>query len=376
MREAFYVDPTVVFLNNGSFGATPRCVLEACWEWQREMEKQPVNMLVRRAEQLLLDSKAPLAQLIGCQVSDLAWVQNVTLGVNQIAQSLELGPSDTVLMNNHEYGAVARTFRYLSREKGFQLREAVLPSELISPDQVVESLVAHTDASTKVWVVSHITSASSLLFPVEEIMQAAKRFPGLKVLVDGAHAPGQVALKLDQLKPDYYVGTLHKWLFCPKGTSFVYVAPEHQASIKPVIIGWNYEPHYATKESQWIYTVQMLGTRDISNFLAVPTALEFAERNSRSLCVTAISSFRKRVAAHFPEAGYSCPLQMVSLKLPSTCDEVELHEWLWNRHRIEVPVHRIGEQAYLRPSFQIYNRQAELESLSQALCTYFGLDML
>jgi isopenicillin-N epimerase len=376
VREAFYIDPTVIFLNNGSFGATPRCVLEASWEWQRELEKQPVNLLVRRAEQLLVDSKQPLATLLGCLATELAWIQNVTFGVNQVAHSLDLGPGDKVLLNNHEYGAVSRTFRYLSLQKGFELCEAALPQDLSNPQQVIDTLVAATDSSTKVWVVSHVTSASALLFPIQEIMQAARRFPGLKVLVDGAHAAGQVPIDLDQLKPDFYVGTLHKWLFCPKGTSFLYVAPQHQASIKPLVIGWNYEPHYATKESQWIYTVQMLGTRDISNFLAVPAALEFSARNPRNLCVNAISSFRKRLGTNFPEAGYSCPLQMVSLKLPSSCNEQELHQWLWSRHKIEVPVHRIGPQAYLRPSFQIYNRQEELESLSQALCTYFGLDLM
>lgn len=370
----FSVRSDVTFLNNGAFGATPRAVQELHFEWQRELERQPIDFLARRAEGLVLQSKEALAEALGCGADHLAFVSNVTFGTNQVVQCLDLGPGDEVVYNQHEYGAVIRMLEVLSQRRGFSLRVAQLPLGPLSSQAVVTAYTSQSGPATKLWVVSHVTSASALWLPVEELLQAARQYSHLRVLVDGAHAPGQIPLHLGQLRPDFYVGTLHKWFFCPKGTSFLYVDPKHWEQIQPMIIGWNHRPVVAPKELAWIYNVQMLGTRDITNYLVVPAGLEYAKRHPRQDCQQALQELIEAAAPDFgaPYAGQPNRLQMVCLALPPDWDEAHLHQWLWSEHKIDAPCHRVGQQAFVRPSFQLYNDRAQLHELLTRLREYPG----
>ena len=119
LKHHFLLDPSVTFLNHGSFGATPKPVYREYQRWQREMEKQPVEFLGRRITQLLADSRAELGKYLGTSGDNLIYTQNVTVSLNIVARSLELGTGDEVLTTNHEYGAIDRTWHFLSKEPHF-----------------------------------------------------------------------------------------------------------------------------------------------------------------------------------------------------------------------------------------------------------------
>ena len=373
--DLFLLDPKVTFLNHGSFGATPRCVLENQQHWQREMERQPVDFFDRRIDPLLAQAKRGLADLLHAEPEELAWVTNVTWGVNVVAHSLGLAAGDEVLLSDHEYGAVYRTFLYLSRRLGFSLKVAHLPAPLARPQQVVESVAAHISPATRLIVVSHITSPSGLLMPVADIIGMARQ-KGILTLIDGAHAPGQIDLDLSALGADFYVGNLHKWLSAPKSSAFLYVSPPHQARISPLVVGWAYEPKAPLPPSmpEWVALTEMLGTRDLSAFLAIPAALEFHARHHgpqvRAACRQQIQSWLEGLSDWAPRAGFPCPLQMGALLLPQGLDGARLNRWLWEEHRVEVPCPQVGERFYLRASYHSYNRPADLERLTALLRTF------
>ena len=205
LGQLFLLDPEVVFLNHGSFGACPRPVFDEYQRWQRELERQPVEFLARRCPELIEEAKTSLATFLGARPDDLVFVPNATAGMNIVARSLRARPGDEVLLTNHEYGAVDFLWEHVCGRTGARLvRRAVEPGP-----GLVGELWSGVTPRTRVISVSHITSATALLFPVEEICRRGRR-DGILVAVDGAHAPGQVDLDLESLGADFYAGNCHK----------------------------------------------------------------------------------------------------------------------------------------------------------------------
>ncbi|HET9590429.1 MAG TPA: aminotransferase class V-fold PLP-dependent enzyme, partial [Anaerolineales bacterium] len=233
LKEHFLLDPNVIFLNHGSFGATPKPVFREYQRWQLELERQPVEFLGRHITKLLADSRAALGEYLGTHADNLVYTQNATIALNIIARSLALGPNDEVLATDHEYGAMDRMWRFLSRERGFRYINQPVETPLPTEQDFVDSFWRGVTARTRAIFLSHITSSTALILPIQEIVRRAREASILSI-IDGAHAPGQIALHLDSLEADFYCGNLHKWLCAPKGAGFLYARPERQPMLKPL----------------------------------------------------------------------------------------------------------------------------------------------
>jgi len=254
VKELFLLDPEVTFLNHGSFGATPKAVFERYQAWQRELESEPVDFIARRLPGLLADARAELAAYVRAQPDDLTFVPNATTGVNLAARALRLEPGDEVLSTNLEYGACVLTWRRYS-------------TFVESP---LDELFAHVTERTRALYISHITSDTGLLLPVEELVAHGREL-GLVTIVDGAHAPAHVDLDLDALGADFYTGNCHKWLSSPKGAGFLHVRPEWQDRVGGAIVSWCDE-----EPSTFLSRTERQATRDPAAYLAVPAAIAFA----------------------------------------------------------------------------------------------------
>ncbi len=270
LRDEFLLDPDVIYLNHGSFGATPRPVFDSYQRWQRELERQPTEFLGRRAGILLEQSRTVLAEYLGTSSANLAYVTNATTGLNAAARSLALGPGDEVLASDHEYGALDRTWRFLAQKQGFQYINQPIPLPVTTPEAFVEALWQGVTPRTRVIFISHITSPTALIFPVEAVCQRA-RAQGILTVIDGAHVPGHLPLNLDALGADYYSGNLHKWLCAPKGAGFLYARSERMHTIEPLVVSWGYKSEQPGP-SPLVDYIEWQGTRDISAFFTVPDA--------------------------------------------------------------------------------------------------------
>lgn len=374
LKDEFLLDPEVIFLNHGSFGATPRPVFESYQTWQRRLEAQPVKFLGRDAGPMLAKSRASLARYLGTQADQLVYVTNATTGLNIVARSLDLKPGDEVLTSDHEYGALDRTWKFLSKQLGFKYINRPIPLPLTSPAKFVEEFWAGVTPQTRVIFLSHITSPTAVIFPVEEICQRARQM-GILTIIDGAHAPGQIPLALDQLGADFYSGNLHKWLCAPKGSAFLYTRPEVQHLIQPLIVSWGWESENPGI-SQFVDYLEWAGTRDISAFLAVPDAISFQLSHSwdaiRAECHLLAANTQNEIARLTQMAPLHSQdpfwfMQMASSPLPTHLDPLWLKEALYDRFHIEVPVMKWKDQVLIRYSFQAYNSLADSEALIQAL---------
>ena len=384
MREHFLLDPGLTFLNHGSYGACPKPVFDDYQRWQREMESNPVVFLGRRSAELLAQARDALARYLGADNEDLVFVSNATTGVNAVARSFALKAGDEVLGTNLEYGACEATWQQACAAQGAAYRRVEMPLPF-EPQRFVERMLAAVTPRTRLVFVSHITSQTALIFPVAELC-AALRERGIASCIDGAHAPGQVALDLQAIGADYYTGNCHKWLCAPKGSAFLHVRRERQAAMQAPVVSWGYvaEQVAGTGPSAFDgFTGRTLlerrllwqGTRDVAAYLAVPAAIEFARvhgmAEAATRCHAAALATQARVLARNgmqPIAPDSSFAQMVPIPV-RTADGPALRRTLFDEHGIEVPVTQHEGQAFVRVSVAAYTTQSELDRLVSVLAT-------
>ncbi len=280
---------------------------------------------------------------------DLVFSPNATSALNAVIRSLRIRPEEEILTTKHEYGAIVRTL-------GFIRANVVL----VEP----EELIANIGIRTRAIVVSHITSPTALVLPVEEICDAARK-AGVLSIVDGAHVPGHIPLDVGSLGADVYAGNCHKWLCAPKGAGFLWSRPEHQDWIEPLVISWGYHEDAGFGERHgW------QGTRDPAACLAVPKAIEahasFDLAAAKDLADEAerrLSPFgakphpRRAIAAHARAHG------------AERRDPAELQRRLYDEHRVEVPVYEWEDTTLMRVSIGPYNDEADVERLVDAVRT-------
>ena len=380
MRDAFLLDPTVSFLNHGSFGACPRVVIDAQRRWQDELERNPVEFLGRRSAALLGEARAALAAELGAQPGHLVFIPNATTGVNLVARSLPLAAGDEVLSTSLEYGACDAAWQRLCAQRGAVYRRVEIPLPY-RRGEVVDRLMAAVTPRTRVLFASHITSTTALTLPIAELCAAA-RAKGLLTLIDGAHAPGQIPLALDAIGADFYVGNCHKWLCAPKGAGFLHARPEHHEALEATVISWGYAEGTGGHSGFEAYLghtpferhLQWQGTRDITPWLAVPAALDFQRQHDwpavRARChALAAQALEVLTTRHglAPIAEDGDWAQMVAIPVPVPVQAAEaLRRCLFDEHRIEIPVTTHAGQTFVRLSVQGYNTADDIARLVDA----------
>jgi isopenicillin-N epimerase len=370
----FLLDPEIIFLNHGSFGACPLPVFETYQAWQRQLERQPVEFLGRRLQEFMAEARARLGEILGAAADDLVYFTNPTTAINMVARSLLLEPGDEILTSDHEYGAMDRTWNFICRQRGasYVHQPVCLPVE--SAQQFIEDFWGGVNSRTRVIFLSHITSPTGLIFPLAEICRRARR-AGILTVIDGAHAPGQIDLNLTELDPDFYTGACHKWLMAPKGSAFLFANRRVQSVLDPLVISWGYESDNPGP-SRFIDYHEWQGTRDPSAFLSVPAAIDFQVQHDwvmeRKRCHDLAAAARRQIEI-LTGLGSICPdspdwfAQMFTARLPQEIDPDGLQTGLYEKYRIEVPIIRWNKQNFIRVSFQGYNSQSDGQALINAL---------
>lgn len=377
LRDQFLLRDDVVFLNHGSFGACPRFVHDRYQALQRELESNPVAFLAedRDYPDRMRQARQDLARFVGARRDDLVFVPNATYGLNAVARSARLVAGDEVVITDHAYGAVDRTWEWVCDRRGVRLVRATIDLPVESADQVVEDIWSHVTDRTRVICLDHMTSPTALVLPVREIARRARR-AGILTIIDGAHAPGHLALDLDELGADVYVGNCHKWLLAPKAAAFLWARADVQALIAPLVVSWGWRsdhpgPSRFVDEQQWI------GTHDPSAALAVPAAIEFRRVHDWPKVQRRCHVLVRRVRTELSQITGLAPIcpddstwygQMHTLPLPP-CEPAAVQQELRGRFRIEVPVLEWRGRPYLRISVQGYNTRHDIEVLMMAMTT-------
>jgi isopenicillin-N epimerase len=356
-RNSFLLDPEVVYLNHGAFGACPQRVFDVYQAWQRELERAPIDLVERRLEDELAQVRAALGQYVGVPAANLALVLNATTAMNAVLRSLALGPGDEILTTVHEYGGIELLLEFVSERTGAQ----VVHATGVDADAIWDGVTERT----RVLLVSHVTSPTALLLPIEELCRRARE-AGVLSVIDGAHGPGQVPLALERDDPDFYAGNCHKWLCAPKGAGFLYARSERQRLVDPLVVGWGFG------ESDFALGDDWRSTRDPAAYLTIPAAIEFVREHGHAAeCRKLLRTGSQRLGAEgFDVFAPDQPLQMASFLLPE-CDPQEVQQRLFDEFRIEVPARYWNGRQLLRVSVAPYNDLEDIDRLTDALGAVF-----
>lgn len=384
--ENWWLDPEVVFLNHGAFGACPRRVLECQSEWRIRMERQPLHFLARDLESQLDLAREFLAQFVGADPEDLVFVPNATTGVNTVLRSLDFKPGDELVVTNQEYNASRNALNFIAEHSGAQVVVAKLPFPFRDAGELIGPVLECITPRTRLVMLDHVTSQTGIILPIAGLVSELNQ-RGVDVLVDGAHAPGMVPLNLNQLGAAYFTGNCHKWLCAPKGAALLHVRRDRQKQIRPLTI--SHGANSARKDrSRFLLEFGWPGTWDASAALSVPEAIRFigswlpggwpeVMARNRALALAA-----RKTICEVLQVAVPCPEEflgsLASVPLPDAppdawprlpFNEYPLQTALWVKHRIEAPVmpwpappHRL-----LRISAQLYNSLPQYEQLAGAL---------
>ena len=373
-RSLFLFEPGLIYLNHGGFGATPKEVFDAKQRILTEIEKNPSALFQQDIRSRWHAIAEKIARRFSLETNSLAIIDNVTDGINAVLRSLSIQAGDEILLTSMTYGAILMAARYIAKKHGATITLAALGFPDPDPQQFVEAVMQALTPRTKIAIFDHITSPTALLTPLSEMISAC-RSRGVPVLVDGAHAPGQTALAIPALNPDWYVANLHKWYFVPRGCGFLWAAPSRRSGLMPNVLSWDI---VAPFPSSFAWT----GTRDPSSWLAVPDAFDFMDRfgesavrqHNHQLILEAVAlladmwKFRVSTPATMTAAMTLVPvpdgLPYPAIEEGRTRFEVDLQ----SQHNIAVnPSFAHNGKIWLRITAQIYNSLEDYEKLGKAV---------
>jgi isopenicillin-N epimerase len=366
----YLLDPDICFLNHGSFGATPRELLDVQAELRRNLEAEPVDFLHRHIEERINKARRPVAEFLGAELNGTVFVNNATSGVNAVVQSFPWQRGDQILTTNHRYEAVRNTLTYVAARHGAEVIEAQVPFPIKHSTDVLDAIEAAVTPRTRMMMIDQVTSPTGLIFPVKEIIQIAKS-RGIAIMIDGAHAPGQIDVDLSTLGADFWVGNLHKWMCAPKGVAALYVADEWRDRIHPTVISHGFGQGLAA-EFGWC------GTHDPTAWLCAPDAIALHQRQGGATFRAAHHALVQTGRTVIAEAlGVELPHpddariygSMASIPLTCSAESVaNLFRCIREEDKIEVPIIVWDNRAWVRISgFAGYNTPKQYERLAQAL---------
>jgi isopenicillin-N epimerase len=383
------LDPSVHFLNHGSFGATPLAVLDEAERLRRRLEAEPVDFFLRHYLPLLDRSRRVLADFLHADPEGLVFVSNATTGVNAVLHSVKLAAGDELLVTDHVYNACRNALLACGERWNARVVVAKVPFPLKSPQEVVDSVARVLGPRTRLALIDHVTSPTGLVLPVPELV-ALLHSHGVDVLIDGAHAPGMLDLDIGALAPAWYVGNCHKWLCAPKGAGFLWARADWRERTRPAILSHGANAPTSERSRFW-NEFDWIGTDDPAAWLCVADAIEHIatllpggwpaiQRHDRALVLEgrAILCAALGVEAPAPESmigslaavpipdGGNAPTRLMHID--------PLQEWLWREHRIEVPISTwpAAPKRLVRISAQLYNARGQYEDLALALREALG----
>jgi isopenicillin-N epimerase len=368
LKREWPLDPAVTYLNHGGYGVAPHRVLRAQAEWRARIEANPTRFMRRELEGAQHQATSRLAAFLGASGDDLVFVDNATAGVNAVLRSLDLGPGDEILITGLAYGAVAKASRYVAARSGARLREVPISLPLSDTGAVLEAVAAALSPRVRLAVFDHIASMSALKLPVAELTLLAKK-AGARVLVDGAHAPGQIALDVLAIGADWYVGNCHKWLMAPRGAGFLWASPESQSLIHPLAISHGLGQGFHA-EFDWT------GTRDVTSFLCIPDGIDFhaalggaalMARNAALAAEAAQFLVGRWGTRTLGPAAFFAAMVAVQLPLadaPTIENAIALERRLSDEHHIEAAIMAQADGFWVRLAAQAYNEMADYERLA------------
>ncbi|MAU29810.1 MAG: aminotransferase [Euryarchaeota archaeon] len=383
------LDPNTVFLNHGSFGATPIAVLDEQDRIRRLMERDPVHFVERLSHEMWQDSINELSKFLNADSGGMSFVANATTGVNTILRSLNLSKGDEIIVPDHAYQACRNAIDFVTERSGARTVVIRIPFRIDDESDIIDPIVSAINDKTVLAMIDTVSSPTGIRMPFEKLVGLIQE-RGVDVLVDAAHGPGIVPLNIRKLNAAYITGNCHKWICTPKGSAFLHIRDDRREGVKPLTIGHGYSSDLPSAE-KFRMEFDWTGTRDPSPWLCIPFAIshigglinggwEKIMNKNHEMVI-----FGRDLLCETLDISPPTPDSMVSSMSsvefpwdedvgPAPIDGDPIHNTLFDEYRIQVPVISWPNhnRKYLRISAQIYNSKEDYEYLSDSLISILG----
>lgn len=371
MRELWTLDPDLLYLNHGSFGAVPAVTQRMQRRLAETCEANPMRWF-RDLPTRLIATRARIGGYLGVPGDTLALVPNATAGINVALHSVPAEPGQRFVLTDHAYGAVLIAARRIAAARGCTVEVVEVPLDA-NDDDIVAAIGAAVDDTTACVVVDQITSATAKVFPVGRITELAHGH-GVPVIVDGAHAP---ALIDDPVVGDYWTGNLHKWPCGPRGSGVLHVADAFRDSVVPLSVSWDDAAGFPV-------SFDFPGTTDVTGWVAAPTSLDLLDsldfaghrKDLSRLIDEGTSLIADAIGGRVADVS-TAPPTMRLLALPEGLGGSEhaagvLGEYLAPRTGVEVAVTYWGGAGYIRLSAHLYNTRDDFRVAAERYARHFA----
>lgn len=383
LKKHWSFDPDVIFLNHGSFGATPNQVMEEQTRIRAHLESDPVRFFEREAFGLMNEASEKLSDFLNADSDGMTFCQNATSGVNTVLRSLTLNRGDEIIIPNHSYQACWNAIDFVASRWGAKVVVVDLPFRCDSEEEIIEPLLGAITPRTVLAMIDTVTSPTGLRMPFEKLVEEFQ-LRGVDVLLDAAHGPGIVPMDLAKLDVAWVTGNCHKWLCSPKGSAFLHIREDKKKETKPLTISHGHSADLSPQE-KFRFEFDWQGTRDLTAILCIPKSIEtlksivsggFDEimEHNNSLALKARNLLCESLGTD-PPTPDSMISAMATIDLPGTYSGGAdimgdpLHNKLLDEFSIQVPVfpwphHKMR---YFRISAYLYNAIEEYEYLAEIL---------
>ena len=385
-RREFSLEEDTVFVNHGSYGAVPRMVQAERVKFLERMDHHPDRWFRQDVRELYDDAIKDLSEFVGASPENLVFVGNATAGINTVLKNVQLAPGDKILVTSHSYQACVFAAESAAKTAGAATVVVDIDIPVESEDEMIESVmsVIKDNPDIVLAMVDHISSPSAIVFPVGRLAKELHQL-GVLLLVDGAHAPGQLPLDIEHLGADFYVGNLHKWCYAPRGCAFLWVSQSQQAGMEPLVTSHSYKMNMVEQ-------FFMQGTIDHTPYICARAALKFYHslggyeailNHTQPLLDWAQDMLCQALGTNKLPMPYNMQapfMRVIRLPIPqhskySMTREggISLMKDLYTEHKVVVAVVAFSSQPWLRISANVYNCKEDYLYLKDVLVKHLIL---
>jgi isopenicillin-N epimerase len=368
IQGAFEVDRTLINLNNGGCSPAPAHVVDQMIRDIRFSNEMPVYQMWTVLEPRIESCRRELAVEFGCDPEEMAITRNASESLENLIFGIDLKPGDEVIQTNQNYPRMITSWAQRARREGIVVKQVSFPVPPPSPAAVVDAFRKAITPRTRVMEVTHITNLTGQILPVRDIVRLGREHD-IEVFVDGAHAFAQFPFKRDDLECDYYATSLHKWLFAPIGTGFLYVRRTKQKKIWPLMAA-------PPEMDENIRKYEEIGTHPAANHNAIAAAITFNRGIGADRKAARLRFLRDRWAVRLAAADArvkiltplndteSCGIALIHVE---GLDTTKLQAYLWDKHRIMTTPIIHAEFNGLRITPSVYTTLDELDTFSDRM---------
>jgi L-cysteine/cystine lyase len=373
IRQEMPATTSHVFLNTGSFGPLPNCVVQAMQQRiQDEWQNGRLGAAAYEAMRTIYgNARGSMARLLNADIDEIALTDNTGEGLNIVSYGIQWHEGDEVITTNHEHISLLAPLYQIRDRYGVVIRIADIGPAAEHP--VLKAIADLVTPRTRLVSISHVVWTTGAVLNISEVGYMGREW-GIPVLIDGAQSAGALPVDVKALGVDFYAIPMQKWLCGPDGTGALYVRQDALSYISPTYVGpWSIK-HEEGMEWELLENAQRFEaggrqTAAISGQVAVLKWLEeivghqWLFERIKSLSIYAYRALQAvpGLTLLTPRPGES---GLVAFKLEGR-DDTELVTYLRDHHNIYI--RNIPSKKSLRISAGFYNTEEEIDKLVSAL---------